>query len=312
MTVKIVTDSTCDLPEELRQALDITVVPVYIGYKGRTYRDGIDIAPDELYQKISESDVPLTTSQPPPANFVDVYERLLKETDEILSIHVTSKLSGIYNSALQARETISGKNRIEVMDSASVSMGLGLITLSAARMAQSGASLVNVMDEARQAMSQVHIWGIFDTLKYILQGGRLGKAKVLLGNLINVKPMLTMRDGLIQPTGFVRTRLKGIDKLIDNFKGFPDIGEVGIVHSNNLDEARSLKARISSVIDRSKIYISRLGPALGVHGGPGTLIIAMKEQASISGNENQVLETNRKLINLPSFHKPRLNIATRQ
>jgi DegV family protein with EDD domain len=198
------------------------------------------------------------------------------------------------------------------MDSASVSMGLGLITLSAARMAQSGASLVNVMDEARQAMSQVHIWGIFDTLKYILQGGRLGKAKVLLGNLINVKPMLTMRDGLIQPTGFVRTRLKGIDKLIDNFKGFPDIGEVGIVHSNNLDEARSLKARISSVIDRSKIYISRLGPALGVHGGPGTLIIAMKEQASISGNENQALETNHKLINLPSFHKPRLNIATRQ
>jgi len=106
------------------------------------------------------------------------------------------------------------------MDSGSVSMGLGLITLSAARMAQSSASLSNIMEEARQAISQIHIWGIFDTLKYILQGGRLGKAKVLLGNLINVKPILTMRDGLIQPTGFVRTRLKGIDKLIDNSRAF--------------------------------------------------------------------------------------------
>jgi len=109
MTVKIVTDSTCDLPEELRRALDITVVPVYINYQGRTYRDGIDMGPDELYHKISESNVPLTTSQPPPSSFVGVYKRLLNEADNILSIHVTSKLSGIYNSALQAKEIISGK-----------------------------------------------------------------------------------------------------------------------------------------------------------------------------------------------------------
>ncbi len=310
MTVRIVTDSTCDLPAELVEALDITVVPVYIGFRGRTYRDGIDIGPDELYQKIQESDVPLITSQPPPADFATAYQRLMKEADEILSIHVTSKLSGVYNSAVQAREMVSGKGRIEVVDSASVSMGLGLITLAAARLAKSGASLSNVMAEVKQAMPQVHLWGVFDTLKYVLRGGRLGRAKVLLGSVINVRPVLTMREGLIQPAGFVRTRLKGIDRLIENFKNYPEIDEVGIVHSTTPEEARSLKAKLSSVLDAGRIHISRLGPALGVHGGPGTLVMALREKTSMPSREAAEIEKNRRLISLPSFHKPRLNIST--
>jgi DegV family protein with EDD domain len=309
MTVKVVTDSTSDLPLELVRDMDITVVPAYIGFRGRTYRDGIDIEADELYQKIGESDSPLTTSQPAPGDFAIAYRRLMKEADEIISIHATSKLSGICNSALQARELVSGKGHIEVVDSTLVSMGLGLVTLAAARLAKSGASLSNVLTETSQAIPQVHLWGIFDTLKHALRGGRLGRAKALLSSLINVKPMLTMREGLIQPAGFVRTRLKGIDKLIENFKNYPEVDEVGIVHSTTLEEAQSLRSKLSSVMDARRIHISRLGPALGVHGGPGTLVLALREKLSTSSCEARDIEKNRKIINLPSFYKPRLNIS---
>jgi len=309
LTVRVVTDSTADLPSEVVRDLDITVVPAYISFRGRSYRDGIDITQDEIYQKLVESDVPITTSQPPPADFAEAYRHVLKEADEIVSIQVTSKLSGIYQSALQARELVKGKGRIEVVDSTTVSMGLGLIAIAAARLAKSGASISGVLEETRQAIPQVHVWAVFDTLKYIFRGGRLGKATALLGGMLNVKPMLTMRDGVLHPAGFARTRLKGIEKLLDNFKNYRNIQEVGIVHSTTPDEAQSLRCRLSALLDKNRIHVSRLGPALGVHGGPGTLILALKGTQITPGGEEGALEKARKRIQLPSFHAPKLNMS---
>lgn len=309
MTVRVVTDSTADLPAEVIRELNITVVPAYIGIKGRSYQDGIDITPDEVYQKLVESDLPITTSQPPPADFAEAYRHVLKEADEIVSIQATSKLSGIYQSAVQAREMVGGKGRIEVVDSASVSMGLGLITIVAARLAKAGVGMSGVLAETRSAVNQIHIWAIFDTLKYVFRGGRLGKATSMLGSVLNVRPVLTMKDGVIHPAGFVRTRARGIEKLLDNLKRFTNVLDVGIVHSSTPEEAQTLRCRLSALVDKNRIYVSRLGPALGVHGGPGTLILALRASDTPKSSMEDAIEKARKRMQLPSFHAPKLNIS---
>jgi DegV family protein with EDD domain len=250
------------------------------------------------------------TSQPPPADFITAYKKLLEETDEIVSLQVTSKLSGIYNSAVQAKEMIGGNKRIEVIDSMSTSMGLGLMTLAAARLAKTGEDITVILDEIKSSIPRTHLWGIFDTLKYLFLGGRIGKAKALLGGMLHVKPMLTMANGELQPTGLARSRSKGIDKLFEHAKNCWSIQDIAIIHSTTPDDAQSLKERISTIVDKSNIYISRLGPALGVHGGPGTLIVALREKISDLTEKGE--EEKKKMISLPSLpsiHLPKLRFA---
>ncbi len=309
MTVKVVTDSTADLSPQLAQEMGITVVPVYVRFGEMVYRDGVDIGHDEFYQKLVESPVHPATSQPTPADFADVYNRLSKETDEIVSIQVTSKLSGTYNSALQGRELVTGSCRIEVVDSLSTSMGLGLIAMAAARLAEAGESLPAVMEEIRQAVPSIRVLGVFDTLKYLLLGGRIGKVKALLGSVLNVKPLLTMRDGELLPAGHARTRSKGIERLFDFVKNALDIQELAIVHSTTPDEAGSLKERIASIFDRKRIHIARLGPALGAHGGPGALLLALREKVSGIGQNAGEGEPSKKGFSLPSLHIPKLRFS---
>jgi DegV family protein with EDD domain len=310
MTVRIVTDSTSDLPHELIKEYDITVVPAYVQFGGKTYRDGVDISQDEVYHKMVNENVIVKTSQPPPADFITAYEKLLVETDEIISLLVTSKLSGIYNSALQAKEMIGAGKRIEVVDSMAASMGLGLTTLSAARMAKAGDSMIEIMEEIKSSLSRTHLWGIFDTLKYLFLGGRIGKAKALLGGVLHVKPMLTMSNGELQPTGLARSRSKGMDKLFEHVKNCLNIQDVAVVHSTTPDDAQSLKDRIGTIFDKNNILVSRLGPALGVHGGPGTLIVALREKISDLTEKGE--EEKKRIISLPSLpsiHLPKLRFA---
>ena len=309
MAVRIVTDSTADLPPQMAQELGITVVPVYVGFGEKTYRDGVDISQDELYQKMVAGPAHPTTSQPTPADFASVYRKLLQETDEIVSIQLTGKLSGTYNSALQGKEMVSGGSRIEVVDSLSVSMGLGLITMAAARVARAGEGLQAVMEEVRQAIPQMHLWGLFDTLKYLAKGGRIGKAKALLGSVLNIKPILTMRDGELHPAGVARTRAKGIERLFDLVKNTLNLQELAIVHSTTPDEAQRLRDRISSIFDKSPIHISRLGPALGVHAGPGALILALREKVASIGQEASEGESAKKRLSLTSLHLPKLSFS---
>jgi len=309
MTVKIVTDSTADLSPQVAQELGITVVPVYVRFGEKVYRDGVDISEDEFYQKLVESPIHPATSQPSPADFADVYKKLSREADEIVSIQVTSKLSGTYNSALQGRELVKTGCRIEVVDSLSVTMGLGLIAMAAARLAEAGESLPAVMGEIRQCIPRIRLLGVFDTLKYLLRSGRIGKAKALLGSVLNVKPLLTMRDGELFPVGQVRTRSKGIERLFDLVKNALNIQELAIVHSTTPDEAGSLKERIASIFDRGRVHVARLGPALGVYGGPGTLILALREKVSDIRQEAGEGDTSKKRLSLPSLHVPRLSFS---
>jgi len=278
MTVKIVTDSTADLPVQLAQELGITVVPVYVRFGDKVYRDRVDMSEDEFYQKLLQSPVHPSTSQPAPADFADTYTKLSHETDEIVSIHVSSKMSGTCNSALQGRELVETKCHIEVVDSCSLSMGLGLVAMAAARLARAGEGLPEIMNEVTEAIAHIRLLGVLDTLKYLLLGGRIGKARALLGSVLNVKPLLTIREGELLPAGVARTRAKGIERLYELAKNALNIQELAIVHSTTPGEASSLKERIASILARERIHIARLGPALGVHGGPGTLILALREK----------------------------------
>ena len=309
MTVRIVTDSTADLPPELIQELDITVVPAFVIFGNKTYRDGIDINQDEVYHKMIDENIPATTSQPPPADFADIYRKLLRDTDEIISIQATSKLSGLYNSALQGREMVKGGKRIEVIDSLAVSMGLGLLALLAARLAKTEESISRIAEEVRLNVPHIRLWGLFDTLKYVLQGGRLGKAKALLGSVLPVKALLVMRDGEIHPAGIVRTRIKGIERLVDNFRKSVNIQEAAVVHSTTPEDARTLKERIGTIFDKNQISISRLGPALGVHGGPGTIVLALREKVSGFGQQAGDETKAKKRLFLPSLHRPKLDFS---
>jgi DegV family protein with EDD domain len=305
MTIRIVTDSTADLPPELARELDIAVVPVYVNVNGHCYRDGVDIDSEEIYRIMETSGSKVTTSQPSPEDFAQAYRRLMKEADSIVSINLTSRLSGVHDSALQGREMADARGRVEVLDSGMLSMGMGLVAVAAARLARAGVSLPNILEQTKQAIARVHVWGILDTMKYILNSGRLGRAKALVGSMINVKPILTLKNGELFPSGFARTRSRGIDRLIENFKKYINAEEIGIVHSTTPDEARTLRSRLSAILDSHQIHISRLGPALGVHGGPGTLIMAIREPAPV---ENHSARGKTLLdLELPSFHIPRLN-----
>jgi len=309
VTVKIITDSTADLPAKLAQELGITVVPVYLRFGEKVYRDGVDISHDEFYQRLVESPIHPSTSQPTPADFADVYSKLSKATDEVVSIHVSSKISGTYNSALQGRELVEARGHIEVVDSVSLSMGLGLIAMAAARLAKAGEGLQEVMEEIRQAIPGIRLLGVLDSLKYLLLGGRIGKVKALLGGMLNVKPMITMRDGELFPAGLARTRSKGIERLIDFVKNALNIQELAIVHSTTPDEASSLRERIGSIFDERRIYLARLGPALGVHADPGTLILALREKISGIRQEADEGERSKKGFSLPSLHIPKLSFS---
>jgi len=277
MTLKIVTDSLSDITSDIAEGLGITVVPVYVRFGEEVYRDRIEMTTDEFYRRLTYGNVFPTTTQPPPGDFIDVYNRLAGETDEILVITLSSKLSGTYQSALHAKSLVEKKCRIEVIDSLTVVMGLGLIVIAAAKVAQAGASLDEVADLVRRAIPRSHSIMSFDTLKYLAKGGRIGKAQGLLGSLLSVKPILTMRDGEVAPLTRVRSRAAGMDYLYNFVAGFPRIEGLAVEYATTPDDAARLVERLGSLFPKERIYISTVSPVIGTYVGPHVLSVTVLE-----------------------------------
>ncbi|MFC1957874.1 DegV family protein [Chloroflexota bacterium] len=278
MTVKVVTDSTSDIPPQLAKELGITVMPVYVQFGDKVYRDRVDISEDEFYQKLLNDPILPTTEPPTPQDFATVYQKLSQEADGIVSIHISSKLSATFNSALLAKDLVETECPIEVVDSQLVTMGLGLLVMAANTLAQSGKGLPQVVEEVKQTIPSIHLLGFLDTLKYLALGGRIGKAKALLGSVLAVRPMLAVKDGELEPAGQARSRANGIDRLLDFVKNAADIQDLAIVYSTTPDEAQTLAERMDSIFPKDRTRLIRLGPALGVHGGPGILFVALRVQ----------------------------------
>jgi len=279
MKIKIVTDSTADLPPGLAEELGITVVPVYVKFDGEVYRDRVDISEDEFYQRLMSDPVHPSTEPPTPRDFADVYEKLSREADGIISIHISSKISATCNSARRGAELVETECPIEVVDSKFVTMGLGMLVLAANTITKSGKNLPQVTEEVERIIPNIRLLGLLDTLKYLARGGRIGKTRALLGSIFAVKPMLTMRDGELESAGQVRKRTDGIERLVDFAIKTTDIEDLSIVYSTTPDEAQTLAERMDSIFNKEKIRLVRLGPALGAHAGPGILFVALRAKA---------------------------------
>jgi len=277
MTVKIVTDSLSDITSDIAEGLGVTVVPVYVRFGEEVYRDRVEMTTDEFYQRLAYGNIWPTTTQPTPNDFAIVYNRLAEETDNILVVTLSSKLSGTYESALNAKSLMQKQCRIEVIDSLTVVMGLGLIVISAAKAAQAGANLDELADLVRRAITRSHAIMFFDTLKYLAKGGRIGKAQGLLGSLLAVKPILTMRDGEVAPLTRARSRAAGMDYLYNFVAGFPRIEELAVEHATTPDEADRLIERLGSLFPKEQIYKSTVSPVIGTYVGPHVLSVSVLE-----------------------------------
>ena len=276
MKVQVITDSTADLPEGTADELGIRIVPIYLRFGEKTYRDGVDINKDEFYSMLASSPVHPATSQPNPEDFTSVFKEYCNNTEGIVSIHISSKISGTCNSANIARKTLKSRCPIEIIDSRFNSAGLGLVAMAAARAARNDAGLPEVVHEANKAVNEVRMFGMFETMKYLARSGRVNKTIAAASRVLNVMPLLTFHDGEIVRAGLVRAISKGTDRVYDFVKNNTPLKELIIVHSKVRDQADRLKDRLCKFIDEEKISIAELGAGLGVHGGPGVLLAAVR------------------------------------
>jgi DegV family protein with EDD domain len=278
MTIRVITDSGSDITQEEAKNLGITVVPVYLRFGDEVYRDGVDINSDEFYRKLLTSPVHPFTAAPSPGDFAKVYEEAAQGTEEIVSIHITSKHSAVCNAALVGKEVAEKKGcRIEVIDSKGVTMWQGFVAIAAAKAAEAGYNLQQVVDKAHETISQMRALALLDTIKYIVKGGRLGKALSAIESKLPVKLLITLRDGEIRPAKLARTRSKGTDRLREFISSALHIEDLAIVYSTTPDDAQTLAEYAGSFFPNVVPRIVRLGPALGVHAGPGALIVVARE-----------------------------------
>ena len=280
MTVKIVTDSLCDLTNDMAEKLGITIVPLSVLFGHEAFLDRVTITPEQFYDRLIHGEVWPTTTQPSPADFTKVYEKLAEETNEILVITLSSKLSGTYQSATAAINMIKKKCRIEVIDSLTVAMGLGLVVISAAQKAGQGTGLDEMTAYVRRALERSHFVAYFDTLKYLARGGRIGKAQRLLGSVLSVKPILTVKEGEMAPLTRVRSQAGGIEYLYNFVTGFHNIDSIAVEHTTQQENADQLAERFSKIVPKDHIYRSTVSPVLGVHGGPNALAVTVLEAES--------------------------------
>ncbi len=275
MTVRIVTDSVADLPSEIAEELGITVVPLNVRFGTDVYREGIDITADQFYARLEQSKVLPITSVPAPAAFTQVYNRLAEETNEIMVITLTSKLSGTYEVAVQSSRLVTRKCRIEVIDSKWAASAEGLIVITAARAAQAGASLVDIRDIVYNSISRVELRGAFDTLEYLKRGGRIGKAQALLGSMLRINPIIGVKDGEVFPFGRERSRAKAINHLYKFAISYRNIEKLAVEYAAARDDANRLLERLSTRLPKEDILCSRVSPAVGTHTGPGLIVVSV-------------------------------------
>jgi len=272
-TVAIVTDSTAHLPRELVQQHGIQVVPLLVHWGADTYRDEIDIQSEAFYARLkADPEIP-TTAAPSIGDFQAVYRQALQTADAVLSLHIASPLSATFSSAEQAKAMMPGKP-IEVIDSRQTAMGLGFAVLAAARAAEAGQSLEQVSAAARRCLERVHIVFTVETLEYLRRGGRIGSAQAFVGNLMDVKPIMELRDGRVEAVERARTKKKALQRLVDMIVGFcPDKTPVriAVIHALRPDEAKALIKAASSRLPVAETVVTDISPVIATHTGPGTV-----------------------------------------
>ncbi len=275
--VVLITDSTCDIPQNLIERYKITVVPMFVVWSGEAFRDRIDILPEAFYQRLVDDPAYPTTAHPRPEDFLQVYETKLREgADEIVAIMISSAMSGAFEAAQQAAQMIDAP--VHVVDAKGPTMSLGWQVLAAARAREAGGdaqAMVQAADAARAKMAQV----VFvDTLEYLYKGGRIGGAVKLVGTLLNIKLLIYIdhETGQVEGEARVRTRKRAVETLYRRFFRRLDTDKqlhIAVLHGNALEDAQKLAERIRRDFPNAEVLIDITGPVLGVHTGPGALAL---------------------------------------
>jgi DegV family protein with EDD domain len=274
--IAIVTDSTAYIPQEILKGLPVFTIPLHVIWGDETYKDNVDITQKVFYERLGSSKIMPSTSQPSPQEFVELYENIAKEYDEILSIHISSQLSGTVDSAMQAKKVLP-KLKIEVVDSQSTSMGLGFLVLTAARYVQAGENLQRSKELIESARNRVRIFFILKTLEFLKRGGRIGSAAALLGAALNLKPILMVEEGVIKPFAKVRTMQKALTRLVEilkeNIEGKTPV-HLAIIQAEAKNDALFLQEEVAKNLakeDLAEMVFAGISPVIGTHAGPGAV-----------------------------------------
>ncbi len=274
--VSIVTDSTSSMTQAMGQEYGVHVIPVYIAFGTQTYLDGVEINSELFYRLLRGSKQLPTTSQPTAADFVGVYSALSEQAEAIVSIHVSHKMSATFDLALIASKHLSDVP-IHVLDSRSTSLGLGLIAIAAARAAAAGQDAAKVVRLVEALIPKTNIIFTVQTLEYMRKGGRIGGATALLGSALSIKPILYVRDGMVEPLEKPRTRRRAVARVLDLMAervGSSEAVHAAVLHCAVPDDAQVLAEQVAARFQCVELITTEAGPIIGTHCGPGTLGVA--------------------------------------
>jgi DegV family protein with EDD domain len=273
LNTAVVLDSTADFPDASEHFPNWRVVPLYVNFGTESFKDGVELTAHEFYERLRTSQVMPTTSQPTPADFLAVYEQLA-EYERILSIHLASNLSGTYQSAVTAAQQLGG-GRVRTIDSESASVAITMLALAIQRRLERGTTDEEVDDLVARYLRDHGLLFTVDTLEFLARGGRIGRAKAFAGQLMNVKPILTIREGEVIPVKRVRGNRKAVQEFVDALQtqtaDTPSL-RVGVVHAEAPDRMTQLEKMVRDIRPQAQIeQETTLGPVLGAHAGPGTV-----------------------------------------
>lgn len=270
--MKIVSDSTADLPESMVEEYKVDIVPLRVHFGEEIFLDWVDMKPDIFYEKLGESHILPRTSQPSPADFVKKYKEI-GEGETIISIHISSNLSGTYQSAMMAKDMLPELD-IHVFDTKLASLAHGAVVIEAARAAREGKGKEEVLNLVKEMIKKVRVYFMVNTLEYLQKNGRIGRAQAMLGTLLKVKPILTLEDGIVTPKEKARGKARALDRLVKiclEEYGPDQPVKIALLHGNVLEEALKLQDKIEGVFNFEEAIISELGAVIGSHTGPGVV-----------------------------------------
>jgi len=272
MTIKIVTDSTVDLSQDIIDRYNITVVPLQIVINGETYIDRVNITPQEFMKKMKESDELPKSSQPSLGTFLDVYNQLTADGSEVISIHITGGMSGTVQTAVSASKQVRGK--VTVVDSMYISKALSFQVLEAAKMAKEGKSVEEILHRIKQVRDHSRLFVVVDTLENLVKGGRIGKGKAFIGSLLKIKPIAELSEGVYSPVATARSYKQVVKILVNHLKQDTEgktIKGIGLVHADGMEFAKLLKEKILEIFSHLDILIEDTTPIISTHTGPGAI-----------------------------------------
>lgn len=271
--IKIITDSLSDVPANYIEEYDIDVLPLGIIFGEDYYRDGVDLTKKEFYERLTSSPVTPKTSQINPAAFQEVYERY---TDcPVLYVGSSSKASGTYQSGVMAKE-LTGRSDVYTYDTMMLSIGAGLMVIEAAELAKEGKAIDSILERLEEMKTGMHTFFTVDTLEFLERGGRITKAKSIIGTMLSIKPILTIEEGLVVPHDSVRGKKKVNERvfsLLEKAAGDLKGETIGLVHANAPEEMKVFKDELLQLFSPQRIIESEIGAAIGTHSGPGTVAI---------------------------------------